>query len=145
MKFRLTSCTTLLVAVLAFGAPAYAAKVLHSRVRLDFHDLEATACAGRRLALAETVQDADRVIAVDTDTLFLRPLDDLWRLFDGFEPGQASAAAPGLALLDLREIRAAGGHPRLDGSLSSCSTPIPEVAAHLQEAVRRVRSHAAAP
>ncbi len=99
---------------------------VRSRVRLDFHDLEAAACAGRRLSLPETLQDTDRVIAVDTDVVFLRPLDDLWRLLDGFEPAQASAAAAGLRLLDLAKIRAAGGQPRPDGTLSCAWSLRPE-------------------
>ena len=89
---------------------------VRSRVRLDFHEVAAP-CADQRLSLPATLEDTDRVIAVDTDVVFLRPLDDLWRLFDGFEPAQLSAAAAGLRLLDLAKIRAAGGPPRPDATL----------------------------
>jgi hypothetical protein len=94
---------------------------VRSRVRLDFHDLDAAACAGRRPALAtlaETLQDTDRVISVDTDIVFLRPLDGLWRLFDDFKPGQTSATSAGLNLLDLRTIRAGGPEKPLSENLS---------------------------
>ncbi len=49
-----------------------------------------------------------------------RPLDDLWRLFDDFQPGQASATSAGLRLLDLRTIRA-GGPEKPPGENLSCA------------------------
>lgn len=51
-------------------------------------------CASQRLFFPYLIQGTDRVIYVDTDVLFLRPIDDAWRLFERFAPEQLAALAP---------------------------------------------------
>jgi UDP-xylose:glucoside alpha-1,3-xylosyltransferase len=38
--------------------------------------------------------DVDAVVYVDSDVLFLRPLEDLWQLFYKFNMSQIAATAP---------------------------------------------------
>lgn len=40
------------------------------------------------------LKDVDSVVYVDTDVLFLRPMDDLWNLFKSFNGTQLAAMAP---------------------------------------------------
>ncbi len=51
-------------------------------------------CASERLFYPYLVEGTDRVLYVDTDILFLRPIDDLWRRFERFTPDQLAALAP---------------------------------------------------
>ncbi|MFY9824867.1 MAG: glycosyl transferase family 90 [Thermoanaerobaculia bacterium] len=51
-------------------------------------------CASERLFYPYLIQGTDRVLYVDTDILFLRPIDDLWSFFDQFKPEQIAALAP---------------------------------------------------
>lgn len=51
-------------------------------------------CASQRLFFPYLIHGTDRVICVDTDVLFLRPIDDAWRLFERFAPEQLAALAP---------------------------------------------------
>jgi len=41
----------------------------------------------------EVLQHVDAVLYVDTDVLFLRPLDDIWQFFDKFSDSQIAALA----------------------------------------------------
>ncbi len=96
-------------------------------------------CASQRLFFPYLIESTDRVLYVDTDILFLRPIDDLWSLFDGFKPEQLAALAPegevpalnwykrfaqhpyypplgvnsGVMLMDLAKMRAAGWRERM--------------------------------
>lgn len=51
-------------------------------------------CASQRLFFPYLIQGTDRVIYVDTDVLFLRPIDDAWHLFERFAPEQLAALVP---------------------------------------------------
>ncbi|HEX4960374.1 MAG TPA: glycosyl transferase family 90 [Thermoanaerobaculia bacterium] len=51
-------------------------------------------CASQRLFFPYLIEGTNRVLYVDTDILFLRPLDELWNLFDRFQPAQLAALAP---------------------------------------------------
>lgn len=96
-------------------------------------------CASQRLFFPYLIEGTDRVLYVDTDILFLRPLDELWSLFDRFKPEQLAALAPegevaalnwykrfaehpyvqplgvnsGVMLMDLRKMRAARWRERM--------------------------------
>lgn len=45
-------------------------------------------------ALQQYILNVDRLIYVDTDILFLRPLDDLWAFFGKFNATQIVALSP---------------------------------------------------
>ncbi|KAK3102305.1 hypothetical protein FSP39_010364 [Pinctada imbricata] len=51
-------------------------------------------CASQRLFLPSLLKDVDSLIYVDTDILFLTPLDDLWSFFVKFNNTQLAAVAP---------------------------------------------------
>ncbi|KAM4588105.1 glucoside xylosyltransferase 2 [Odontesthes bonariensis] len=51
-------------------------------------------CAAQRLFLPVILKDVDSLLYVDTDVLFLRPMDDLWRLLNSFNGTQLAAMAP---------------------------------------------------
>ncbi|XP_074532996.1 glucoside xylosyltransferase 2 [Halichoeres trimaculatus] len=51
-------------------------------------------CAAQRLFLPVVLKDIDSLLYVDSDVLFLRPLDDIWRLFQSFNSTQLAAMAP---------------------------------------------------
>jgi len=42
----------------------------------------------------EILQHVDALLYVDTDVLFLRPLEDIWQFFDKFNDRQLAALAP---------------------------------------------------
>jgi len=44
--------------------------------------------------LQEILRHVDALLYVDTDVLFLRPLEDIWRFFDLFNNSQIAALAP---------------------------------------------------
>ncbi|XP_075871816.1 glucoside xylosyltransferase 2 [Nelusetta ayraudi] len=51
-------------------------------------------CAAQRLFLPVILKDVDSLLYVDTDVLFLRPMDDVWSLFKSFNGTQLAAMAP---------------------------------------------------
>ncbi|XP_056384269.1 glucoside xylosyltransferase 2 isoform X1 [Hyla sarda] len=51
-------------------------------------------CAAQRLFLPMILQDVDSLLYVDTDVLFLRPLDDIWAFLKHFNDTQLAAMAP---------------------------------------------------
>ncbi|XP_038596268.1 glucoside xylosyltransferase 2 [Tachyglossus aculeatus] len=51
-------------------------------------------CAAQRLFLPVILKDVDSLLYVDTDVLFLRPLDDIWRFLKKFNSTQLAAMAP---------------------------------------------------
>lgn len=51
-------------------------------------------CASQRLFLPSLLRDVDATLYVDTDVIFLRPLDDIWRFFDEMNSSQVAAMAP---------------------------------------------------
>ncbi|XP_054993002.1 glucoside xylosyltransferase 2 [Sorex araneus] len=51
-------------------------------------------CAAQRLFLPVILKDVDSLLYVDTDVLFLRPVDDLWKLLRQFNSTQLAAMAP---------------------------------------------------
>ncbi|XP_073500867.1 glucoside xylosyltransferase 2 [Phyllobates terribilis] len=51
-------------------------------------------CAAQRLFLPMILQDVDSLLYVDTDVLFLRPLDDIWAFLKQFNDTQLAAMAP---------------------------------------------------
>uniref|UniRef100_A0A1A8MKG1 UDP-D-xylose:beta-D-glucoside alpha-1,3-D-xylosyltransferase n=1 Tax=Nothobranchius pienaari TaxID=704102 RepID=A0A1A8MKG1_9TELE len=51
-------------------------------------------CAAQRLFLPVILKDVDSLLYVDTDVLFLRPMDDIWRLLKAFNSTQLAAMAP---------------------------------------------------
>lgn len=50
-------------------------------------------CATQRLFIPDILKDVERLIYVDTDILFLRPLDDLWAFFERFDERQLAGLA----------------------------------------------------
>ncbi|XP_034441237.1 glucoside xylosyltransferase 2 [Hippoglossus hippoglossus] len=51
-------------------------------------------CAAQRLFLPVILKDVDSLLYVDTDVLFLRPMDDIWSLLKSFNSSQLAAMAP---------------------------------------------------
>ncbi|XP_021916719.1 glucoside xylosyltransferase 2 isoform X2 [Zootermopsis nevadensis] len=51
-------------------------------------------CASQRLFLPTVLNDVDSLLYVDTDTLFLGPLEDVWRHFDLMNSSQIAALTP---------------------------------------------------
>ncbi|KAM9761051.1 glucoside xylosyltransferase 1 isoform 1-T1 [Dama dama] len=51
-------------------------------------------CASQRLFLPLILKEVDSLLYVDTDILFLRPVDDLWSLLKKFNSTQIAAMAP---------------------------------------------------
>ncbi|KAK7478596.1 hypothetical protein BaRGS_00030128 [Batillaria attramentaria] len=51
-------------------------------------------CASQRLFIPDLLTDVDSVIYVDTDVLFVSPLDYLWKFFSEFNATQLAALAP---------------------------------------------------
>ncbi|XP_030741463.1 glucoside xylosyltransferase 2 [Echinops telfairi] len=51
-------------------------------------------CAAQRLFLPVILKDVDSLLYVDTDVLFLRPVDDIWKLLRHFNSTQLAAMAP---------------------------------------------------
>ncbi|XP_028262075.1 glucoside xylosyltransferase 2 [Parambassis ranga] len=51
-------------------------------------------CAAQRLFLPVILKDVDSLLYVDTDVLFLRPMDDIWSLLKSFNGTQLAAMAP---------------------------------------------------
>ncbi|XP_038141177.1 glucoside xylosyltransferase 2 [Cyprinodon tularosa] len=51
-------------------------------------------CAAQRLFLPVILKDVDSLLYVDTDVLFLRPMDDVWMLLKSFNQTQLAAMAP---------------------------------------------------
>ncbi|XP_054640809.1 glucoside xylosyltransferase 2-like isoform X2 [Dunckerocampus dactyliophorus] len=51
-------------------------------------------CAAQRLFLPGILKDVDSLLYVDTDVLFLRPMDDIWGLLKSFNGTQLAAMAP---------------------------------------------------
>ncbi|KAM6474643.1 glucoside xylosyltransferase 2 [Liasis olivaceus] len=51
-------------------------------------------CAAQRLFLPMILKDVDSLLYVDTDVLFLRPIDDIWGFLRTFNATQLAAMAP---------------------------------------------------
>ncbi|KAA0724715.1 Glucoside xylosyltransferase 1 [Triplophysa tibetana] len=51
-------------------------------------------CASQRLFLPLILKDVDSLLYVDTDILFLRPVEDIWRFLSGFNSSHVAAMAP---------------------------------------------------
>ncbi|KAF7656215.1 hypothetical protein LDENG_00044570 [Lucifuga dentata] len=51
-------------------------------------------CAAQRLFLPVILEDVDSLLYVDTDVLFLRPMDDIWAFLKSFNSTQLAAMAP---------------------------------------------------
>uniref|UniRef100_A0A3B5LS70 UDP-D-xylose:beta-D-glucoside alpha-1,3-D-xylosyltransferase n=1 Tax=Xiphophorus couchianus TaxID=32473 RepID=A0A3B5LS70_9TELE len=51
-------------------------------------------CAAQRLFLPIILKDVDSLLYVDTDVLFLRPMDDIWMFLKSFNESQLAAMAP---------------------------------------------------
>ncbi|XP_077181308.1 glucoside xylosyltransferase 2 [Paroedura picta] len=51
-------------------------------------------CAAQRLFLPMILKDVDSLLYVDTDVLFLRPIDDIWDFLKAFNSTQLAAMAP---------------------------------------------------
>ncbi|XP_043564291.1 glucoside xylosyltransferase 2 isoform X2 [Chiloscyllium plagiosum] len=51
-------------------------------------------CAAQRLFLPMILRDVDSLLYVDTDVLFLRPIDDVWHFLNLFNSTQLAAMAP---------------------------------------------------
>ncbi|XP_050813429.1 glucoside xylosyltransferase 2 isoform X2 [Gopherus flavomarginatus] len=51
-------------------------------------------CAAQRLFLPVILKDVDSLLYVDTDVLFLRPIDDIWHFLKEFNSTQLAAMAP---------------------------------------------------
>ena len=44
--------------------------------------------------LQEVLKQVEALVYVDTDVLFLRPLEDIWKFFDKFDASHIAALAP---------------------------------------------------
>jgi UDP-xylose:glucoside alpha-1,3-xylosyltransferase len=51
-------------------------------------------CASQRLFLPSVLTDVDSLLYVDTDTLFLTPLEEIWRHLSLFNSSQMAALTP---------------------------------------------------
>ncbi|CAK8688860.1 unnamed protein product [Clavelina lepadiformis] len=51
-------------------------------------------CASQRLFLPQLLKDINSIVYVDTDVLFLSPIDDLWKFFKDFNSTHLAAMAP---------------------------------------------------
>ncbi|CAG2162718.1 unnamed protein product [Oppiella nova] len=51
-------------------------------------------CAAQRLFLPDILKDIDSVLYVDTDVLFLTPVDQIWSVFDRMNGSQMAAMSP---------------------------------------------------
>ncbi|XP_051546234.1 glucoside xylosyltransferase 1 isoform X2 [Myxocyprinus asiaticus] len=51
-------------------------------------------CASQRLFLPLILKEVDSVLYVDTDILFLRPVEDIWKFLSGFNSSHVAAMAP---------------------------------------------------
>ncbi|XP_029681632.1 glucoside xylosyltransferase 1 isoform X1 [Takifugu rubripes] len=51
-------------------------------------------CASQRLFLPLILKDIDSIVYVDSDILFLQPMDHLWAFLSKFTPSQLAAMAP---------------------------------------------------
>ncbi|XP_064012270.1 glucoside xylosyltransferase 2 isoform X3 [Pogoniulus pusillus] len=51
-------------------------------------------CAAQRLFLPVILKDVDSLLYVDTDVLFLRPIEDIWHMLKEFNSTQLAAMAP---------------------------------------------------
>ncbi|XP_047737039.1 glucoside xylosyltransferase 1-like [Hyalella azteca] len=60
-------------------------------------------CSTQRLFLPQALPDVELVMYVDTDVLFLRPPEQLWREFDNFNSEQLLAAAPPVFMREGRD------------------------------------------
>lgn len=103
------------------------------------------------------LKDVDALLYVDTDVLFLRPMDDIWSLFKSFNSSQLAAMAPehevpkigwysrfarhpfyglmgvnsGVMLMNLTRIRRTAfkvSSPRRPGWRRAASLPLPRAA-----------------
>lgn len=65
-------------------------------------------CATERLFLAQAYEDKDALLFLDTDTLFLRPPEDLWCQINNFGREQIISMAPCLYFYGpyFRKVRA---------------------------------------
>jgi lipopolysaccharide biosynthesis glycosyltransferase len=68
-------------------------------------------CASQRLFFPDLITSTERLLYVDTDILFLRPVDELWRLFDRFTPEQLAALAPEGEVAALNWYKRFAKHP----------------------------------
>lgn len=68
-------------------------------------------CASQRLFYPYLIEGTDRVLYVDTDILFLRPVDDLWSFFGELAPEQIAALAPEGENPDLNWYKRFAQHP----------------------------------
>ncbi|XP_063875962.1 glucoside xylosyltransferase 2-like isoform X4 [Scylla paramamosain] len=67
-------------------------------------------CATERLFLAQTFEDKDAVVFLDTDTLFLMPPENLWRKVYEFNPHQVIGIAPCLYMYGPRFKKTTAKH-----------------------------------
>ncbi|KAK5644504.1 hypothetical protein RI129_005804 [Pyrocoelia pectoralis] len=51
-------------------------------------------CASQRLFLPSVLKDIDSILYVDTDVLFLTPVEDVWKYFTNMNSSQMAALAP---------------------------------------------------
>ncbi len=68
-------------------------------------------CATQRLFMPYLVRGTERALYVDTDILFLRPPEDVWGLFSGFDDKQLAALAPETETADGGWYKKSAKHP----------------------------------
>lgn len=71
--------------------------VLRARARFERGigpSLHICGCHHLTVVLKVILRDVDSLLYVDTDVLFLRPMDDIWSLFKSFNGTQLAAMAP---------------------------------------------------
>ena len=51
-------------------------------------------CASQRLFIPDILKNLESILYVDTDVLFLRPIDDIWKILEKFNSTQIAAVSP---------------------------------------------------
>jgi len=51
-------------------------------------------CSSQRLFIPDILKDIDSMLYVDTDVLFMRPIDDIWSFLEKFNATQIAAVSP---------------------------------------------------
>lgn len=66
-------------------------------------------CAWTKMFIPDMLHDYDSIIYVDSDIVFLGPVEDMWNIFTGMNDRQSIAAAPELWYIEEGRIRPMAG------------------------------------
>ncbi|KAF2353871.1 Glycosyl transferase family 8 [Trinorchestia longiramus] len=90
------------------------------RLQFEMHDVEIERltrdqmmqwrpCAWSKMYIPEMLHDVDATIYLDSDVLFLGPVEDLWSVFENMGKDASIAAAPEMWYVEEGSFRPAGG------------------------------------